>query len=526
MKRSLIRLVFTSSFAFISLFALGFAQPTPGGTLRWGLSTDPPNLDPHVSSGSAAANVKMNVYSGLVRYDAEGNITPDLATDWEISDDGLTYTFNLRDGVTFHDGTPFTSEDVKFSLERIIDPETGAYLSSALEVIEAIETPDEGTVVLRLSEPHAALLPYLARAEAQIVSKAFVEGGGDLNAEMIGTGPFMFVSREPGVSIELTRNPDYYEEGKPYLDGITFVPYADEQTRVVALEAGDVDIIEYVPWKDMSAIEENPNLTLYADEGAAFMTLIFNQAREPFDDPLVRRAFGYAIPRDAILRVAFFDRGSPITGGLIPPNSAYYNEELEGTYGYDPERALELLAEAGWTDSDGDGILDKDGEPLSVDLMSTSTYGMHMQTAQVVDQALRELGVDVNLELEEWSVVVARQQEGDFDFRVHGLGMMVEDPDFLAAYFLPDAFYASISGIDDPELGESLERGRTSTDESARREAYLEFEERFLETAPWVHLTWRTQGEAAQDDVEGFSHLPGPLWFHSAYTLKDTWLDR
>ena len=515
--------------ALTTLFfiSLGLSQePQMGGTLQWGLSTDPPNLDPHVSSGSSAANVKMNVYSGLARYDKDGTIIPDLATDWTISDDGLTYTFSLREGVTFHDGTPLTAADVKFSLERIINPETGAYLSSALGVIDSIETPDDQTVVLNLSEPHAALLPYLARAEAQAVSQAFLENGGDLNLEMMGTGPFKFVSREPGVSIVLERNADYYEEGKPYLDGITFVPYADEQTRVTALEAGDVDIIEYVPWKDMDAIEGNPDLSLYADEGAAFMTLIYNQEREPFDDPLVRRAFGYAVPRDAIIRVAFFGRGSPITGGLIPPNSPYYNEALEGTYGYDPEKALSLLAEAGWTDSDGDGLLDKDGETLSVDLLSTSTYGMHMQTAQVVDQALRELGVDVNLELEEWSVVVARQTEADFDFRVHGLGMMVEDPDFLAGYYMPDAFYAEISGMSDDDYGEDLMAGRTSTDESARQEAYLAFEQKFLEQAPWVHLTMRTQGEAAQNDVKGFSHLPGPLWFHSAATLKDTWLDR
>ncbi|MCA9836541.1 MAG: hypothetical protein KC422_06495 [Trueperaceae bacterium] len=509
------------------IVSLSLAQdPKMGGILTWGLSTDPPNLDPHVSSGASAATVKMSVYNGLVRYDKDGQIVPDLATDWQISEDGLTYTFNLRDGVMFHDGTPLSSADVKFSLERIINPDTGAYLASAFGVIESIDTPDDLTVVLHLSEPHAALLPYLARQEAEVVSKAFVEGGGDLNLEMMGTGPFMFVSREPDVSIKLEKNPNYYETGKPYLDGITFIPYADEQTRVTALEAGDIDLIEYVPWKDMEAIEQNPDLELHADEGAAFMTLIFNQERKPFDDPLVRKAFGYAIPRDAIIRVAFFDRGSPITGGLIPPNSPYHNDELDGTYSYDPEKALSILAEAGWTDSDGDGILDKDGETLSVSLLSTSTYGMHMQTAQVVDQALREIGVDITLELEEWSVVVARQTESDFDFRVHGLGVLVEDPDFLAGYFMPDAFYAKISHMSDEMYGEPLTVGRTSTSEEERKAAYLEFEKAFLDQAPWVHLTWRTQGEATQSYVKGYSHLPGPLWGHSAYTLKETWLDK
>lgn len=513
-------------FAFV-VGSLSFAQePAVGGTLTFGLSTDPPNLDPHVDSGAAAAAVKMVVYDSLMTYKSDGSIAADLAEEWTMSDDGLTYTFELKNNVTFHDGTPLTADDVVFSIERILDDSLGGYLAGPVGVVERVEAVEDHVVELHLSSPNVALIAYLARLESAIVSKEFVESGNDLNTTMMGTGPFMFVSREPGVELKFEKNPAYHVDGLPYLDELVFVPYADEQTRVVALESGEVDLIDYVPWKDMAAIEDNPNLELYEGDASSFMTVIFNQGREPFDDPLVRRAIGYAIPREAVIRVAFFERGAELTGGLIPPNSPYYNESLEGFFRYDRERAIELLAEAGWTDSDGDGYLDKDGQRFQAELMSTSTYGMHMQTGQVVHQALRRIGLDVDLSLEEWSVVVSRDSEADYDFRIHGLGLLVEDPEALAAMFAPGAFRARVSGITNARYTELLEAGAAETDMDKRKTIYREFEELFLEESPWVHLTWRSQGEAARAYVNGFSHFPGPLWTHSPLSLAQTWLDQ
>src|SRR5690606_29932612 len=241
----------------------------PGGTLIYALSSDPPNMDPHIDSGSAADNVKMQIYTGLTRFWVGGEIQPDLAESFEISDDGMTYTFKLREGVTFHNGEPVTSADVKASYERIEDEGVGATSFAEFTPIDTIETPDDMTVVLNMSQPSAPLLSYLAFVTAAILSASFLEGGGDPNVESIGTGPFMLQEREPGVRTVVVKNPNYYREGLPYLDQIDFIPYADETTRMAAAYSGEVHLAEYVPWQDYQTIRDNAGLTLHAGDAAA-----------------------------------------------------------------------------------------------------------------------------------------------------------------------------------------------------------------------------------------------------------------
>jgi glutathione transport system substrate-binding protein len=486
-------------------------EPQPGGELTYGLSADPPNLDPQVDSGAAASTVKMLVYSTLARYWSEGQIEPNLAESWEVSPDGLELTLVLRPGVTFHDGAPFTGEDVKASIERIQDEATGATLQVEMSAIEEIILDDDMTVRLRFAQPNPAMIEYLAQPDAAIMSKAFLDGGTDPNTTMVGTGPFRFVSREPGVSTILERNETYFREGLPYLDRITFVPYPDENTRVSALLGGDIDMADYVPWKDMQTVEDDPALKLALGQEAAFMCVIYNVNEPPFDNPLVRTALGYAYDRQAIVDAVFFGRGSTITGGVIPSSSWAYNAELEDTFSYDPERAKELLADADVP------------EGFSVTLLSTSQYGMHQSSAEIAQQNLQAAGIDCQLELFDWSTVVQRQTEGNYQFRIHGLSPELVDPDFLTNFFDSESPFSKSSGFSDEEIDRLLAEGRSTLDEAERKAIYLELERRLLEISPWSFLSWREQGEGLKEEIQGYVHLPGSTGFKSAVTLEAAW---
>jgi glutathione transport system substrate-binding protein len=478
-----------------------------GGELKFGLSSDPPNLDPHVTTGTAAMNVKMMVYNGLVRYWRKAEIVPDLAESWSAPDD-RTYAFKLRTGVTFHDGTELTAADVKASLERILDPKVGATKRADFQDVKEIQAEGD-TVRLVLGKPNAALIAHLARPECAILPEKAIKSGVDFNTTMLGTGPFKLTAREPGVRTVVEKNPNYFRQGLPKLERIVFVPYQDENTRVTAIKAGDVDLIEYVPWKDTVPLQQEPNIEVYSGDASAFMTLMFNVRQKPFDDPRVRRAFGYAVNRQGIIDIVFFGRGSIMSGGVIPQGYWAYNPSLEGTWSYDPDKAKALLKEAGY----GDG--------LQVKLTATSQYGMHQGSGEVVQADLKKIGVQADLELFDWATTTEKRNKGEYQFLVHGLATDITDPDFLTPFFVTDGFYGKSTGFGDPEIDRMLAEGRSIQDQEKRKPIYLEIEKRVLELAPWAYLSWREQSEAALKKVQGYEHLPGGLGFLSGITLEE-----
>ncbi len=486
-------------------------EPQPGGELIYGLSSDPPNLDPHINSGTAARSVKLMVYNNLARQWVSGNVEPDLAERWEISPDGLEYAFYLRQGVTFHDGAPLTANDVKASIERVQADATGAGRQAEMQRIQEIVVEGDHVVRFRLAQPMASLLENLALPETAILSKAFLDGGGDPNTTMMGTGPFKFESREPGVRTELVRNESYFRSGFPYLDRLIYIPYPDENTRVSALLGGEIDIADYVPWKDMQAIEDDPNLRLALGPESAFMCVVYNVKQPPFDDPRVRVALSYAYDRQAIVDAVFFGRGRAMTGGVIPETSWAYAADLEDTYTYDPERAKQLLAEAGFADG------------FSATLLSTSQYGMHQSSGEIAQKNLQDIGIDCKLELYDWSTVVQRQAEGNFQFRIHGLAPDLVDPDFMTNFYASGSPFSRQDGFSDPEIDKLLDQGRAMVDQAQRVPVYAEVERRVLELAPWSYLAWREQGEGLKEEIQGYEHLPGSVGFLSAITLEQTW---
>ncbi|TYB90199.1 ABC transporter substrate-binding protein [Oceaniovalibus sp. ACAM 378] len=488
--------------AFVSPSAL-FAQE--GGTLRFALSTYPPSFDAWASSGTAAGTIKLLMHRGLLSYDAEGKMRGELAESWEVDDSGA-WIFKLRDA-KWHDGSPVTAEDIAWNVTEGQKADSAAYFQGQLVQILTVETPDAKTVRMITAEPLAILPGWFAHYNMPMIKK------GEPRDTMIGAGPFKLSGQDRGVSLSLVANPDYYKEGLPKLDGIEATVYADENLRVAALEAGDVDLIEYVPWQSMTRIEENPELKLDTRDGP-FMYLTFNATRAPFDNPLVRRAVAHAIKREDIVAAAFFERGGPLAHLPIAEQSEFYNPEFANAWDYDPEKAKALLTEAGYPDG------------FDCTMLSTAQYGMHQSTAEVCQAYLSMIGINAQLDLPEWSSRVQKGNEGSYDLAVMGTTANNNDPAGLSNILdgsLPNSFVRSF-GMETPEITEAFARGQAEFDYETRKEIYRGLEETAIETVPIVGLAWRSQGYAMRNSVSGFANMPGQLTFYSGITLEDAML--
>lgn len=483
-----------------------------GGTLYFGLSGEPSTLDSTINAGAVARTVRLAIHRGLVNYGPDGKLSMELAESYDVTPDALTYTFHLRDA-KFHDGSPVTSADVKASLERIKAQGSKATYRNEIGIISAIETPDAKTVKLTLAKPFVPLVHYLALPESAIVpAKWLAEHGTDPNAAPVGAGPFRFAGWERGREITVEKFDGYYKSGKPHLDNVHYVFYGDENTRVNALKSGDVDIIDYVPWKDAASIEADSELKL-ANTSGPFMMLQFNTSVEPFSKPEVRQAISYAIDRSAIINTAFNGRGKPLYGIAIPEGYMGYSAEKANYFSHDVAKAKELLAKAGYPDG------------FEARLLSTSQYGFHQNTAIAVQAELAKVGIKVTLDLPDWSGRIAKNNAGDYDFLVAGTAGDIADPDWLSNFFYGGEQLVRLNNsahFNDPQINELLDKGRVTLDAAEREKIYGQFVDRALELSPFVYLSWRDQSFGLRKKVEGFTNIPGFLTFQSGFTIEDT----
>ena len=475
------------------------------GSLRFGLSSYPPSFQPWVQAGSAAGTITLLTHRGLLSYDAQGQLRGELAEHWERDGDA-GWIFHLRDAV-FHNGAPVTSDDVKWSLEQVVAEKSTAYMRGQFLAVDRVETPDARTVRLVMKQPTSTVPIWLAAYEMPIVAKGSLDKAG----LGIGCGPFVTGAIDRGVSIQLTAFDKFYRPGRPKLKSINVIVYADETARVAALHAGDVDLIEYVPWQSMAGIEADPKLKLETTDGP-FMYVTFNGAHGPFTDARVRQAVGHAINRDDIVKSVFFGRGRPLEGLPIVPNSPYYDEKLAHAWNYDPAKAKELLAAAGKPDG------------FSCTLLSTAQYGMHKDTAVIMQQNLAAVGIQAQLALPDWPTRVALGNRGQYEFAVGGTVTDGNDPDGLAS-LLDGSLGNTMARSYDltiPKLEKLFAAGRSEFDEAKRRAIYLQLQQVAVDEAPAVFLAWRSQGYGMARDVQDFTNLPGALTFFSGATLEDT----
>jgi ABC-type transport system substrate-binding protein len=496
------RSVLAGAAALPFLRVSGARAATPG-TLAFGLSSYPPSILPWANSGTAAATIKLMIFRGLTGFAADGSLRGELAESW-AADGKTAWVFKLRDAV-FQNGEKVTSADVKWTLEQITGEKSTAYLRAQMQNIEKIETPDDKTVRLVLKEPAATLPLSFANFHMPIISRV-----SDPKTP-VGAGPFVIKAQERGVSVDLEAFPKYYKPGLPKLKAVRAIAYADENLRVAALQAGDIDLIEYVPWQSMETISKDANLALDAVDGP-YMYLIFNANKPPLNDARVRKAVAHAIKREEIVKAAFFGRGSPLAHLPLPKASEFFNAEYENGWNYDPALAKKLLAEAGHADG------------FACSLLSTAQYGMHKDTAEVVQQNLAAVGIKVELNLPDWATRVAIGNKGQYDMAVMGDAADSNDPDGIAKAIdgSLSPSYSRSWGMKTEKLTELLKAGRAEFDTAKRKAIYKQLEALAIQEAPMVGLAWRSQGYAMQKRVSGFKNLPGALTFYSGTTFEDT----
>jgi peptide/nickel transport system substrate-binding protein len=481
------------------------AQPQPG-VIRYGLSASPPNLQPWVSVGASAGTVKMLIHRRLVSYDRNGQLQGELAESFSLDGDGA-WVFKLRKNAVFHNGEPVTSADVRWTVEQIAGEKSTAYMRAQFQAVKSIETPDAHTIRLVTSEPVATLPTWFGNYNMPIVWHK-----SEAN-NPIGAGPFRLVGQERGTSLDLQAFDKYYRPGYPKLRGIKFIVYADENLRTAALQSGDVDMIEYVPWQSMAAVESDPRLKLDATEGP-FMDILFNGTKGPFADARVRRAVAHAVKREDIVKVAFFGRGRPLEGVPIVEGTPWYDAELARGWRYDPARSKELLAQAGVPNG------------FETTILSTAQFGMHKDTAEIVQQYLAAIGIKGELKLPDWSTRVSLGMRGQYDMAIHGVSADNNDPDGLTVIMDTSLSptHGQSFGVSAPRTTALLARGRAEFDQAKRVAIYKDMQRAALEEVPLVGLAWRSQGYGMAKRVQGFVNLKGALSTSSGAMLEETFL--
>lgn len=486
---------------------------TPSDVLVVGQIAEPQSLDPHTVTAVNDFRILVNIYDGLVRYaDGTLNVEPSLAESWSISDDGLEYTFELREGVEFHDGTPFNAEAVVFNFERMLDEnhpyhDTGPFpLSFNFGQVDSVEAVDDYEVKFTLSEPFAPFLSNLAYPTGLIISPAAVqEYGQDVGRHPSGTGAFKFEEWQANHRVVVSGNADYWD-GAPDLEAVVFRPITDANTRVAEMLSGGIDMMVEVPPDNVATFAEDDDFEVYEQAGPHLWFLILNLKEEPFSDKRVRQAVNYAINKQSLVDNVLQGTATVATGPTPPAFGWAYNEDLE-PYPYDPDMARELLAEAGaegaevtfYVTEGGSGMLD----PIS------------MGTAIQAD--LAAVGLDVNIETYEWNTFLGRVNpglEGKADMAE--MAWMTNDPDTLPFLALRTEAWPENGGFNsgyysNPEVDELLNQARTATDQDERAALYKEMQEIVYDDAPWAFIANWQQNAVATDAVENFSLQPSFL---------------
>jgi peptide/nickel transport system substrate-binding protein len=483
---------------------------TPPGVLVVGQIAEPRSLDPHAVTAVNDFRILMNVYDGLVRYqDGTLEVEPGLAESWDISGDGMTYTFRLREGVSFHDGSALDADAVKFNFDRMLDEDhpyhdTGPFpLAFFFDTIDEVTAVDELTVDFTLSEPYAPFLSNLAYPTGLIVSPAAVaEHGEDFGRNPSGTGAFRFAEWRSNEAVVIERNDDYWN-GAPALDAVVFRPITDANTRVSEMLAGGIDLMVEVPPDMVAGFQDDAMFEVHEQAGPHVWFLILNAKEGPFADQRMRQAVNYAINKESIVN-DILQGTAVVAAGPTPPAFAWaYNDELE-PYPYDPERARELIAEAGFEGADltfyvtegGSGMLDP----------------VPMGTAIQAD--LAEVGLNVEIRTYEWNTFLGEVNpglEGKADMAQ--MAWMTNDPDTLPYLTLRTQAWPEEGGFNsgyysNEEVDALLEQARRATDQSERAALYREMQEIVREDAPWAFIANWQQNAVTGVNVENFRLQP------------------
>lgn len=515
----------------------------PGGTLTYGLSGDlDGTMDPQVTHFDTSIRVSLNICEPLVWIPTASEIVPGLAESWEVSDDGLEYTFNLKQGVTFHDGTPFTAEAVKFTFDRVVeadqlaaagtptaDPEKVIVSGQAHDQIgtyDHSEVIDDHTIKMFLSRPFSPFLTGL-NGYLGIVSPPAVESMGlaEFGRAPVGTGPFKFKEWVEADHITLERNPDYawgssyfQHQDAAYLDEIIYQIIPDPAVRTGTLISGESQYIEDVDPLQFEDLEGNSDIVAERkpQPGSGWVLLVnVSRPDRPVADLNVRKALEYAIDKDTFNLAVFGGMNEPAASPLMKPTFGY-EPKTEEVYSYDPEQASTLLEEAGWT-LNGD-IREKDGQPLELSFPIIDRPRDNAM-ATFIQGSFRDIGVDLTVEpLERGAYRQRWNEENDYDFSF--MWFSYADPDVMRTIFHSDnigAFNRAQYSV--PEVDQMLEDAAASSDPEVRTDLYSQLQMRVLEEAVVIPLADSVTYNAKQANLEGevLDYLASYVWMNDAH---------
>ena len=472
----------------LSAFLAGCGAPAPATRIVYGLTLAPSGIDPHVNASSELGIPLTSVYDTLVYRDPEtSEFVPGLAEGWDVSDDGLLYTFHLRQGVTFHDGTAFDAEAVRYNLDRITSPDLASQKARfMLGPYQQTDVVDEYVVQMYLEEPFAPFLDALSQVYIGMASPAAVEQWGDeYQLHQVGTGPYLFAEYVPGDHLLLRRNPDYawgpsvYVHETAQVEEIEFRFFTDPATRSPALETGEAHVVGEIPPQDVARLEESVDFKVEAVPVPGVSLMVFmNSDRPPLDDVRVRQALLYGTDREAIVSTVF--RGtSPVAYGPLAAVTLGYEPAVQATYEYDPARAKSLLDDAGWLDSDGDGVRDAGGEPLVLDLYLMG-WGSMPEVGQLLAAQWAELGIGVDSRVV--SYPEALQAAGGGEHHLIPFNLSGSDPDILRKFFHSQAGF-NWAKVSDAELDGWLDAAARSSDAGERAALYSQVQLRVMDKA-------------------------------------------
>lgn len=487
-------------------------EPTPGGELTFVMGGDVVSLDPHRLTELVSGQVVSQVFDYLFVLNADGEPEPSLVADYTVED--TTWTFELRDDVTFHDGTPLDAEAVKANFDRILDPDEGLPARVAISAVESVEVAGPYTVTMTTTEPFGPMLAALTHYSVAIVSPTALESG-DLTQDAVGSGPFRFVSWSPGDQLVIERNDDYW--GRPaYVDRVVFRPVTEGGARVAAVQTGEADIVANIPPTDIERLSGDSEVDVRVEPFNRLMTAHINVTKGPLTDVRVRQALNYAVDREGIVAAIYPGVADAATAPLASPVFGYEEQAL---YSYDPDRARELLEEAGH----GDG--------LSLSMISPAgRYLGDQEMAEAIQAQFADVGIDLSLEFLEWStfldVLREEPETSTYELALLGFGPATNDADwqlysrYHSSAFAPlsnnRSYYAS------DEVDDLLEQGRSTMDQDERRAIYGELLPIIYEDAPEMFLVEIRQVWGLNANrVRGTEFLPIELLY-----LADVWLEQ
>jgi peptide/nickel transport system substrate-binding protein len=486
-------------------------QPKRGGTLVSAVTAEPPTLDPHLGFPATWTSL---MYDYLVYFDKDNKVQPNLAESWDVQDDGATIVFTLRKGVKFHNGRELVADDVKYSMERLQDKKS--VFAGDYAAIQKLEVLDPGTIKMGFAKPFPGIFRMLAQFKGgEIVAKEAVEKNGDLARTGMGTGPFMFDHWTPGTEIVLKKNPNYWRQGLPYLDAITFKIVPDEAGIVAGLRTGAIHHMQILDFTNIPALQGDPNVTVYriprVQDGVVAMYV--NARIGPLADQKVREALYWAFDREAAVKIA--SAGQGIATGPISPTVtpwALPDDEVKKWWRRDLEAARKAVAEAKASGKYPDGI--------KTEVWADATTRWRVDTAQILSSNAQEVGIDCEVNMMESGTISKQFLDRKAPIYPNTWGASAIDPD--AMYRFLNTKGQDYPYVNDPEVDQMLETGRYTWDPAKRKEVYDKIQRTLLDRFHGIWMFHVDFYDAARKNIHYTRDKYPPMILRG---LEETWIE-